>query len=112
MPHQTPNAAEATDQNAAVSSGAPNDQGREQNASARPEPRSYAAPEVSDSSLAPPAAGEVADFMDEGDPLDGEAVHQGGDRTAWPDRTEARMTQGPKTVAANRARLQNRDGQG
>ena len=81
MPHQNVEAGKATAQNAATDPIAPNDKGREQNAAVRPEPSSYAAPDVADSTLAPPAAGEVADYMDEGDPLDGAEVHSGRDRT-------------------------------
>jgi len=102
MPHQNVTSSRATQQNAATSSGQPNDQAREQNASAHPEPRSYAADNVADSSLAPPAAGEVADYMDEGDALGEEGVQQGRNNANRPMRTEAQDGQGPKTQAANR----------
>lgn len=81
MPHQNVEAGKATAQNAATDPIAPNDKGLEQNAAVRPEAKAYAAPDVADSTLAPPAAGEVADYMDEGDPLDGEEIHSGRDRT-------------------------------
>ena len=81
MPHQNVEAGKATAQNAATDPISPRSGGAEPNAVVKPEPASYAAPDVSDSSLAPPGAGEVADYMDEGEPLDGEEVHSGRDRT-------------------------------
>ena len=101
MPHQNVTSSRATQQNAATSSGQPNDQAREQNASAHPEPRSYAAADVADSSLATPAAGEVADYMDEGDALGDDGLQQGRTNANRPMRTEAKDGQGPKTRAAN-----------
>ena len=104
MPHQNVDQSKATAQNAATDPAGPGDQtGRE--GDRRPEPRSYAAPDVAGSSLAPPAAGEVADFMDEGDPLGADDVQMGGNHRNRPNRTEARDTQGPKTVAGNRQRV-------
>ncbi|MEH6665738.1 MAG: hypothetical protein V7678_12865 [Brevundimonas sp.] len=103
MPHQNTQSSTATAQNAATGPYAPNDQAREQHRSVRPDPDRYAAPDVADSSLAPPAAGEVADYQDEGEPLDGAEVHMGGNHTTRPVRTEAQSGQGPKTRAANRA---------
>lgn len=102
MPHQNVNSSKATAQNAAVPSPEPNDKGREQNAGVRPEPASYAAGDYRDATLAAPAAGEVADYMDEGDPLDGEAVQQGATNTLRDRNTDAASGQGPKTRAANR----------
>lgn len=102
MPHQNVHSSRATAQNAATPSSPPNDPGREQNAAARPEPSSYAAEDWREASLAAPAAGEVADYMDEGEPLGDAEVHQGGARLARGERTEALMGQGPKTRAANR----------
>lgn len=102
MPHQNVTSSRATQQNAATSSGQPNDKGREQHASVHPEPRSYASGDVADSSLAPPAAGEAADYMDEGDALGDEDVQQGRTNANRPMRTEAQDGQGPKTQAANR----------
>tara|TARA_R110002167_G_scaffold192921_7_gene395562 strand:- start:7481 stop:7804 length:324 start_codon:yes stop_codon:yes gene_type:complete len=81
MPHQNVEAGKATAQNAATDPRQPNDQARGEHASVRPEPRSYVAPDVKDASLAAPAAGEVAEYMDEGDDLGGDAVQQGRDRT-------------------------------
>lgn len=103
MPHQNPNASTATAQNAATDRVAPKDGDHD----IRQEPRSYAAPDVADASLAPPAAGEVTDFMDEGDALGHAGLQQGGDRTARPDRTEAQRTQGPKTLAGNKERVRS-----
>ena len=108
MPHQNTQSSKATAQNAATDPIAPNDQAREQNVSVRTEPRSYVAPDVADASLAPPAAGEVADFMDEGDalsPADLEAggLQQGGTNTRRPVPTEAGHQRGAKTRAADRA---------
>lgn len=106
MPHQNTSSSNATAQNAATDPIAPRD--RKTDEDRRPEPRSYAAPDVTDSSLAAPAAGETADFMDEGDPFDGEAVQQGSNHMNRPERTEAMNTQGPKTRAANRDAVQNK----
>ena len=100
MPHQNTTSSTATSQNAANEPDAPNDQGRDQNASARPEPKSYTAAGQADASLAPPAAGEVSDYADDGDALGGE-VQQGATHANRPDRTEARTGQGPKTREGN-----------
>lgn len=105
MPHQNVDSSNATAQNAATDPVAPNDQAREQDAAARPEPRSYAAPEVTDSSLAPPAAGEMADYMDEGDALGADDVQQGATHANRPARTENRDQQGGKTLEGNRNRI-------
>lgn len=107
MPHQNMSSSNATAQNAATDPVSPRDQATPQDRAA--EPRSYAAPDLADSTLAPPAAGEMADFMDEGDPLDGEAVQQGSNHANRPERTEKLDTQGPKTQAANRAIVQGRN---
>jgi hypothetical protein len=101
MPHQNVDSTKATEQNTATGSGQPNDQAREQNRAADAEPRAYAAPDVADSSLAPPAAGETADYADEGDAI-GLAGQQGQDHTNRPQKTEADRGQGPQTRAANR----------
>lgn len=110
MPHQNVDSSDATAQNAATDRAQPNDQAREQNASARPEPRSYAAPDVEDSTLAPPAAGETADYMDEGEALAADDVQSGGDHANRPHRTEAAFGQGPKTRQANRDIVKGRGG--
>lgn len=102
MPHQNVHSARATAQNAAVPSGQPNDQARGQHETVRPEPSSYAAPDYKDATLAAPAAGEVPDFMDEGDPLGDPGVQQGATNSMRPYRTEKTHEQGPKTRQANR----------
>ena len=107
MPHQNVQSSTATAQNAATDPVAPNDPGREQSAAVRNEPRSYVAADAKDASLAPPAAGEVADYMDEGDALAADDVQQGSDHRNRPARTEAMDAQGPKTVAGNRERLKS-----
>ncbi|MEH6697137.1 MAG: hypothetical protein V7672_00405 [Brevundimonas sp.] len=54
---------------------------------------------MKDATLAPPAAGEVADYMDEGDALDGDEVHMG--RTRNNVAAHSRSDEpGPKTQAA------------
>ena len=109
MPHQNVDSATATAQNAATDPVGPGDQtvaGKSRPDEARPtEPRSYAAPDVRESTLAPPAAGEVADFMDEGDALGADDVQQGSTHANRPARTENLDQQGPKTRAGNRQRV-------
>ena len=107
MPHQNPGSSKATAQNAVTDPSAPNDQAREQHRSVRPDPRNYVAADVADASLAPPAAGEVADYMDEGDALGDEGMQLGRDRTARPGRTEAARGQGRKTIEGNRERARS-----
>ena len=106
MPHQNVESGKATAQNAATDPAGPGDQtGREQ---AGAEPRTYAAEDATNASLAPPAAGETADFADEGDDLGGEAFQTGRDRTnvAAHSRFD---TQGEKTHQANQERIKGRD---
>ncbi len=105
MPHQNVDSSKATAQNAATDPVGPGDQTQAGGASRQPEPRSYAAPDVAESTLAPPAAGEVADYMDEGDPLDADDVQLGGTNRNRPHRTEVDIGQGPKTRAGNRNRV-------
>lgn len=105
MPHQNVHSSKATAQNAATDPVGPGDQTQAGGENLRPEPRSYAAPDVADSSLAPPAAGEVADYMDEGDPLGADDVQLGGTNRNRPERTEKLDQQGPKTRAGNRNRI-------
>ncbi|MCC4292811.1 hypothetical protein [Brevundimonas aurantiaca] len=100
MPHQNTESPTATAQNAVNEPQAPNDEAREQHVSTHPEAKSYAAGDYRDAALAPPAAGEVADYADDGEPLD-EPFQQGGDKTNRPYRTEVMSEQGPKTRAAN-----------
>lgn len=102
MPHQNIHSSKATAQNAVTDPVGPNDQAREQHASVRPEPHSYAAPDLSDSTVAPPAAGEIADFMDEGDPLGADDVQLGSTNRNRPRNTDADTGQGPRTREANR----------
>ena len=105
MPHQNVQSSNATAQNAATDRAGPGDQTRAGGESRRPEPRSYAAPDVTDSTVAPPAAGEMADYMDEGDPLAADDVQQGSTHANRPERTEKMQQQGPKTRAGNRNRV-------
>ena len=102
MPHQNPEAPRATTQNAVSPSTPASDRAVEQNRAVRPEPRTYAAPNVADSSLAAPAAGEVSDYADDGDALGSSGLQQGGNHTRRPHVTEVKRGQGPKTLAANR----------
>jgi len=67
--------------------------------SRRPEPASYAAADYRDASVAAPAAGELTDFFDEGEPSGG--MQQGQTRTRTPEK-DAAYPQGRKTRAANR----------
>ena len=97
MPHQNVDAAEGAAQNAATDKTAPNDPGREQNAAVRREPSSYAASEWTDATLAPPAAGEVSDYMDEGDALAADDVQQGSTNRNRSQDTEAAIDRGPET---------------
>jgi hypothetical protein len=105
MPHQTPDASKATAQNAATEPQPPNDQARGQER--RPEPRSYAAKAAKDSALAPPAAGEVGDYADEGEALGGDGGQQGRDHTNRPHRTEALRGQGRLTRELNRRQVKS-----
>ena len=107
MPHQNVDSSKATARNAATDPAAPAGQAGDRNAQARGEPRSYTASEAADFSLAPPAAGEIADFMDEGDALAADDVQSGGNHRNRPGRTEAMSDQGPKTTAGNRERLKS-----
>jgi hypothetical protein len=98
MPHQNTDSSRATDQNAVT----PGVRAADGQRNLHPEPRSYVAPDVTDSSLAPPAAGEVHDYMDEGEALGADDVQQGGNHANRPRVTEAASGQGSKTRAANR----------
>lgn len=109
MPHQNVTSSDATAQNAATDRAQPNDQARDQRQNVREEPRAYAASDVEDATLAPPAAGETADFMDEGDDLQGAPAQQGRTHSNRPEKTEVQSGQGPKTTAANRERLKDGD---
>ena len=106
MPHGHPDSTQATAQNQATPKEAPNDRAQGEEAAAHPSPSTYAAPDVRDSTLAAPAAGEVGDYADLEEPSGGMA--QGGThsnrelhaRDKGPD-------QGPKTQAANRRMSQS-----
>ena len=107
MPHQNPQSSKATAQNAATDPVGPGDQTQAGGENRRPEPASYAASDVADSTLAAPAAGEVADFMDEGDALGADDVQLGSTNRNRPANTDADSGQGPKTREANRHRVQS-----
>ena len=101
MPHQNVQSPKATAQNAVTPSREPGDQAQGE-LDLRSEPRSYAAPDYADATLAAPAAGEVAEYMDEGDALGDAGAQQGSTHNNRPVRTEAARGQGSKTTAANR----------
>lgn len=106
MPHGNVDSEKATAQNAATEpeTSGPDDQGRSENASARPEPASYAASDFRDATLAAPAAGEVADYADLDEPSGGMA--QGRNHREWEAHAHD-PSQGPKTQAANKATAGN-----
>ncbi|WP_374574501.1 hypothetical protein [Phenylobacterium sp.] len=101
MPHQNPQSSKATAQNAATEPTVPNDQAREQHRSIRPDPRSYAAPDVGDATVTGPAAGELGDYADEGEALGDSGLQQGRDHTRRPGKIEVAHGQGRKTRQAN-----------
>lgn len=103
MPHQHTDSPDGPSQNSVGERQAPNDMAREDHRSVRPEPRAYTAPDVADATLAAPAAGEMPDYLDDGEPLSDEfgGAQQGGDRTLREAHSH-REGQGPKTTAANR----------
>lgn len=102
MSHQKLRAPGSTGQNTVTDRQLPNDQAREQSRTVHPEPRSYAARDLADSTLAPPAAGEYGDYADEGDPSFG--MQQGADRTRMPEK-DAAMPQGYRTQRGNRRKF-------
>lgn len=102
MPHQNTQSPRASAQNSTTGQTPGSDRAEEQQRSVRPEPRSYAASDVADSTLAAPAAGEMATFADDGDALAMDDLQMGGNHTRRPVATEAKRGQGPKTVRANR----------
>ncbi|MBW8302964.1 MAG: hypothetical protein K0M78_03260 [Brevundimonas sp.] len=105
MPHQNVDSATATARNAGTDPFGPGDQTQAGGEKRRPEPHSYASPNAEESTLAPPVAGEMADIMDEGDPIGADDVQQGSTHANRPARTEKLDHQGPKTRAGNRNRL-------
>ena len=66
---------------------------------ARPDPTDPRLKSSEVAGLAPPAAGEVGDYDDDGEASGG--MQQGADRTRRPEKDAARG-QGPKTLAENR----------
>lgn len=100
MPHQNTSSSDSTAQNAAT------DPVQASDTPSPTEARSYRAANAA-SSLAPRAAGEVADDMDEGDALAAGDVQQGSAHANRPARTESRSSQGPKTIRANREQLKS-----
>ena len=106
MPHQNVESSVAAAQNAATDPSSKNGQQPDGEGPERSQPRSYAAPDVADSTLAPPAAGEVGDFMDEGDALAADDVQQGRTNLNRPHRTEVTQQQGAKTREGNQQRVQ------
>ncbi len=105
MPHQNVDTSKGVAQNAATDPAGPGDQTEAGGEARRPEPRAYAAPDMADSTLAPPAAGEVADYMDEGEALDADDVQLGSTNRNRPRNTDIDSGQGPKTRAGNQQRL-------
>jgi hypothetical protein len=99
MPHQNTQSPRATAQNSVTGStpaaDVPTDREKQ-------EPRSYAAGNVADSTLAAPAAGEMATFGDDIDDIDASGMQNGANHTRRPIATEAKRGQGPKTLRANR----------
>ena len=106
MPHQNVESSVAAAQNAATDPSSKNAKQPDGEGPDRSEPRSYAAPDVVDATLAPPAAGEVGDFMDEGDALGADDIQQGRTNLNRPHRTEVAQQQGAKTREANQRRVQ------
>ena len=102
MPHQHPDSADATSQNTVGDRRLPNDKAVGEHRSVRPEPRNYTAPEAAGATVAPPAAGEMPDYLDDGDPSMG--AQQGATNTNR-DAHSHREWQGAKTVKANRQML-------
>ena len=100
MPHGHTDSSEATAQNAATDPEAPNDPGIDQHASVKREPSAYAAPDVRDSTVAAPAAGELGDYADLEEPSGG--MQQGRTHTKR-EAHAGEQGQGPKTRAANKA---------
>jgi hypothetical protein len=100
MPHQNTQSPRAAAQNGVT--GATPAADRPEGEVRAAEPRSYAAPDLADATLAAPAAGEMATFGDDIDDMDASAMQTGGNHTRRPVATEAKRGQGPKTLRANR----------
>jgi hypothetical protein len=99
MPHQNVHTSKATARKGATDEQTGREGGR------RDETRSYAEAELTNTSLAAPAAGEMADYMDEGEALGADDVQQGANHTNRHVRHEPRTIQGRKTIEGNRQRL-------
>jgi len=116
MAHQNPLADKGTAKNAATDPVAPRVPGAHPETPsgvAGPEPHSYAAPDARDATLAPPAAGEVGEYADEGDAIEPELgeIQMGGTRNNIAGKDQA-FPQGRKTMEANRAQFNRRPGTG
>jgi hypothetical protein len=114
MAPQNPLASKAASKNAATDPVAPRVPGAHPETPpgpVGPEPQTYVAPDARDATLAPPAAGEMGEYADEGDPIEPELgeVQMGGDRNNIP-RKDVASPQGRKTMEGNRARVQRRPG--
>lgn len=103
MPHQHPDSADATSQNTVGDRRPPNDKGIGEHAALHPEPRSYTAKDVGDATLAAPAAGEMPEYLDDGEALGDEfgGAQQGATNTMR-DAHSHRPGQGAKTMKANK----------
>ena len=97
MPHGNTSTTKATAQNAATPEQQPNDDARGQHVTVHPEPSTYAASDVRDSTLAAPAAGEMGDYADLEAPSGGMAQ---GRRPYRP--RDARSEPGPGAQDARR----------
>ncbi len=108
MPHQHTDSPDATSQNTVGERQAPNDMARDEHVTVKPEPRTYAAHDYSDATLAAPAAGEMPDYLDEGEAIGDEfgGGQQGGSNTMREAHSH-REYQGEKTVKANRRIVKN-----
>ena len=97
MPHQNVDAGKATAQNAVTDPVEASDRPDDDRDDAAIEPNTYAAADVGDATLAPPAAGEVADAMDEGEAMEGE-LQSGADHTNIAAHSRDDAHHGPKAT--------------
>jgi hypothetical protein len=72
------------------------------------EPRAYAAHDLAGSSLAPPAAGEVEDYLDDSVALGMSGQQQGATNANRPARSGGSRKQGRLTRSANRDIVQGK----
>lgn len=105
MANQSPHSSTASKQNIANDPQPPSDRAAGQDAASRTKPQHFVAGDYREASMAAPATGEMADYGDEGEPLDAD-VQQGSTNANRPALTEVKFGQGPKTTEANRQRLQ------